>query len=322
MWQHLSNKQTNKNEFIIRFNLQHIYRLLNTTSKLPIQKMEALLVLLYSRLPSQASGYKIDESMISRVVAARGMLDSWLSRLQMNIRHLEGYRSHLIKRERAGLWDRDISQLAERLLTEERESLHQVASVTRTVSRYLTIFQGRNDLMMADNDLINHQLRIDQNMGLSRERWQIPEMAGAMNIKFPPMVLSTIQNPDIVPYTDAAYEELIAARMEFVNGSITQRAGLHEKMTLAQHMFQSANISVLPHQQTKCERPHNLIWTHISEDNTRKTLETDFPEEIRTVTISERMAEHTGNVLWKKHNAELGNITPWNPQVIQPPRPN
>ena len=60
----------------------------------------------------------------------------------------------------------------------------------------------------------------------------------------------------------------------------------------------------------------------MSEDKTRKTLETDFLEEIRTVTISERMAEHTGNLLWKKHNAELGNTTPWNPQVIQPPRPN
>ena len=59
-------------------------------------------------------------------------------------------------------------------------------------------------------------------MGLAKERWQIPEMAGAMNIKFPPMVLSTIQTPGIVPYADAAYEELIAARMEFVNGTITQ----------------------------------------------------------------------------------------------------
>ena len=210
-----------------------------------------------------------------------------------------------MKGERAGLWDRKISQLAERLLAEEREILHQVASITRTVSRYLTIFQGRNDLMMADNDLINHQLRIDQNMGLSRERWQVPEMAGAMNIKFPPMVLSTIQTPGILTHTDAAYEELIAARMEFVSGSISQRAG--------QHKFQSGNISVLRHQQTKCERPHYLVWTHTSEDNSRKTLETDFPEEIRTVTISERMAEHTGHVLWKKHNVELGNITPWNP---------
>ena len=179
-------------EFIIRFSLQHIYRLLTTPSKLPIQKMEALLVLLYSRLPSQASGYKIDDSMMSRVVAARGMLDSWISKLQMNIRHLEGYRSHIIEGERAGLWDREISQLAERLLTEEREVLHQVASITRTVSHYLTIFNGRNDLM-ADNELINHRLRIDQNLGLAKERWQIPEMAGAMNIKFPPMVLSTIQ---------------------------------------------------------------------------------------------------------------------------------
>ena len=232
-------------EFIIRFNLQHIYQLFNTPSKLPIQKMEALLVLLYSRLPSQASGYKIDESMISRVVAARGMLDSWLARLQMSIRHLEGYRSHLIEGERAGLWDKEISQLGERLLAEEREILHQVASITRIVTRYLTIFQGRNDLMMADNDLINHQLRIDQNMGLSRERWQVPEMAGAMNIKFPPMVLSTIQTPGIVPYTDAACEELIAARMEFVNGSISQRAGLHKKMALAQHKFHTGSTCSL-----------------------------------------------------------------------------
>ena len=139
-------------EFIIRFNLQHIYRLFNTPSKLPIQKMEAQLVLLYSRLPSQAHGYKIDENMISRVVAARGMLDSWLAKLQMNIRHLEGYRSHLIEGERAGLWDKEVSQLAEKLLTEEREILHQVASITRIVTRYLTIFQGRNDLMMADNE--------------------------------------------------------------------------------------------------------------------------------------------------------------------------
>ena len=93
-------------------------------------------------------------------------------------------------------------------------------------------------------------------------------------------------------------------------------------MALAQHKFQSGNISVLPHQETKCERPPNLVWTHMSEDNTRKTLETDFPEKVRTITISERMAEHSGNVLWKKHYAKLGNITPWNPQVIQPPRPN
>ena len=145
-------------EFIIRFNLQHIYRLFTTPSKLPIQKMEALLILLYSRLPSQASGYKNEESMMSRVMAARGMLDLWISKLQMNIRHLEGYRSHLIEGERASLWDKEISQLAEKLLTDERDILHQVASITRTVSRYLTIFNGRNDLMMADNELINSGL--------------------------------------------------------------------------------------------------------------------------------------------------------------------
>ena len=156
-------------------------------------------------------------------------------------------------------------------------------------------------------------------MGLSKERWQVPEMAGVMNIKFPPMVVSAVQT---LPYTDVAYEEPIAARMEFVNGSITQRVGLHEKMALAQHKFQSGNISVLPHQETKCERPHYLVWTHMSEDNTRKTLETDFPEEVRTITLSERMVEHSGNLLWRKHNEDLGNITPWNPQVIQPPRPN
>ena len=309
-------------ESVIRFNLQHIYRLFTTPSKLPIQKLEALLVLLYARLPSQTSDYKIDEGMMSRVVAARGMLDSWISKLQMNIRHLEGYKNYLIEGERAGLWDKEISQLAEKLLLDEREILHQVASITRIVSRYLIIFNGRNDLMMADNELISHQLRIDQSMGLAKERWQIPEMAGAMNIKFPPMVLSAIQTPVIVPYTDAAYEELITARMEFVNGTVTQRAGLHENMALAQHKFQSSNISVLPHKQTKCERPHYLIWTYMSEDKTRKTLDTDCLEEIRTVMISERMAEHPANLLWKKHNAELGNTSPWNPQVIQPPRPN
>ena len=142
-----------------------------------LTKMEALLVLLYSRLPSQASGYKIDESMISRVVAATGMLDSWLLRLQMNIRHLEGYKSHLIEGERAGLWDREISQLAEKLLTEERLILNQVASITRTVSRYLTIFQGRNNLMMADNELINTNSELTRTWGWQRKdgkhrKWQ------------------------------------------------------------------------------------------------------------------------------------------------------
>ena len=83
-------------------------------------------------------------------------------------------------------------------------------------------------------------------------------------------ILIFCQNPlsaiVVVPY--ASYEELISARMEFVNSTITQRAGLQEKMAMAQHKFESDNISVLPHKQTKCERPYYLVWTHMSEERT------------------------------------------------------
>ena len=135
------------------------------------------------------------------------MLDSWITKIHMSLQHLD--RSYLVEGEQAGLWDREISQMAENFHQEERETLHQVMSIARVITRYLKIFNGRNDLMMADNELINHQIRVDQGMGLSKERWQLPEMAGAMNIKLPP--ISKIQTPGIVPHPDASYEELISA---------------------------------------------------------------------------------------------------------------
>lgn len=139
-----------------------------------MQKLEALLVLLYSRLPSHS--YKIDGSMLSRVKAATRMMDTWVMKLHISIRHLDGYRSYLLEGERAGLWDREISQAGEKALPEERETLNQLQTINRVVMRYMNIFNGRNNdlLMMADHEPLNHQMKVDQGMGLSKERWQLP----------------------------------------------------------------------------------------------------------------------------------------------------